>query len=103
LLRSHHLGEQAAQQPGERELASEFERLHERVARKLVGERGARAVVVRLLGEAATANLAARRFQRAARTARLGKTRQVVITRGAERVRSRAAAQKTDPAEESAA
>ena len=89
--------------PGERELASELERLYERVAWKLVGERGARRVVVRPLREAATANLAARRFQRAARTAQLGKTRQVGVTRRAQRVRRCATAQKTSAAEQSAA
>jgi hypothetical protein len=71
--------------------------VHQRVGRKFVGQRGHRGVVVRRVGEAAPAKLAARRVERAARAARAGEPRQVGVASAAEQAFGRAAAQEAAP------
>src|SRR5262245_23712497 len=67
--------------------------MHQRVGRKFVAERCNGGVVMGRLREAAAAQLAARRLERAARAARPLKPRQVAIARGAEERCRRSAAQ----------
>src|SRR6185436_6700067 len=83
----------------QRKLAAKLERMHQRVGGKLVGERGNGGVVLRRLGQAAPAKLAARRVERAARAARTRQARQVGVARRAQHALGRAAAQEAVAAE----
>ncbi len=84
----------AAEQRRERELAAELERVHQRVGGEFVGERGDGGVVVRRLAQAAAAELAARRLERAARAALARKARQVGVAGRAQQRRAAAPRQR---------
>ena len=77
VLARHGFRQQSSEKGRQRQLAAEFQRLHQHVGGEGVGERGLRGVVGGRLGEAATADGDAGRRERAARAEICAAARQI--------------------------